>query len=135
MARTHVRGYEVHGPIPVPPTLCPPVPAPRRADPGFAQNDFAACQRAVSEASSGGMATVGEYLRAGRAARQLTLHQVGETTKIRTDYLEALESGDYNRFVAPVYIRGFVRAYATMLRLDLPQVMACLLYTSPSPRD
>jgi len=72
------------------------------------------------------MATVGEQLRAGRAAQQLTLHQVAETTKIRTDYLAALETGDYNRFVAPVYIRGFVRSYATLLRLDVAQVMAGL---------
>ena len=72
------------------------------------------------------MATVGEQLRAGRAAQKLTIHQVAESTKIRTDYLEALEGGDYNRFVAPVYIRGFVRTYATLLRLEVPQVMAKL---------
>ena len=72
------------------------------------------------------MATVGEQLRAGRTAQQLTIRQVAESTKIRTDYLEALESGDYNRFVAPVYIRGFVRTYATLLRLDTAQVMAVL---------
>jgi cytoskeletal protein RodZ len=72
------------------------------------------------------MATVGEQLRAGRTAQQLTIRQIAEGTKIRSDYLEALESGDYNRFVAPVYIRGFVRTYATLLRLDVPTVMAAL---------
>lgn len=84
------------------------------------------------------MATVGEQLRAARLAQQLTLHQVGETTKIRTDYLEALEAGDYNRFVAPVYIRGFVRTYAMLVRLDAPALLATLdeeLGRSPKFRE
>ena len=29
-------------------------------------------------------------------------------------------------FSAPVYIRGFVRSYATLLKLDVPQVMSAL---------
>jgi len=65
-------------------------------------------------------------LRAGREARKLTVHQAAEVTKIRTDHLRALEEGDYDRFVAPVYIRGFARTYATLLKLDVPQVMATL---------
>jgi cytoskeleton protein RodZ len=84
------------------------------------------------------MATVGEQLHTARTAQQLTLHQVGETTKIRTDYLEALEAGDYNRFVAPVYIRGFVRTYAKLLRLELPPLMSALdgeLGQSPKFRE
>lgn len=72
------------------------------------------------------MATVGEQLRAARTAQQLTIHQVAETTKIRTDHLEALENGDYSRFVAPVYIRGFVRSYASLLRLEVPKIIAAL---------
>lgn len=72
------------------------------------------------------MATVGEQLRAARTAQHLTLREVAETSKIRTDYLEALEAGDYNRFVAPVYIRGFVRTYASLLRLNVAEVMAAL---------
>jgi cytoskeletal protein RodZ len=72
------------------------------------------------------MATVGEMLRAGREAQKSSIHQVAEATKIRTDHIRALEAGDYDCFVAPVYIRGFVRTYATLLKLDVPQVMALL---------
>jgi hypothetical protein len=72
------------------------------------------------------MATVGELLRAGRETRKSTVHEVAEATKIRTDYIRALEEGAYDGFVAPVYIRGFVRTYATLLKLDVPQVMALL---------
>ena len=56
----------------------------------------------------------------------LTVQQVAEITKIRTDHLRALEEGNYGVFSAPVYIRGFVRSYSTLLKLDVPQVMAAL---------
>jgi cytoskeletal protein RodZ len=72
------------------------------------------------------MSTVGEQLLQARESRQLTIGQVAEITKIRSDHLRALEEGNYSIFAAPVYIRGFVRTYSTLLKLDVPQVMADL---------
>jgi len=72
------------------------------------------------------MPTVAEQLRTAREARKLTVYQVAETTKIRTDHIRALEDGNFDVFVAPVYIRGFVRTYATLLKLDVPQTMSML---------
>ena len=72
------------------------------------------------------MSTVAEQLRQAREAKKLTVHQVVEITKIRTDHLRALEEGNFDVFSAPVYIRGFVRSYSTLLKLDVPQIMAAL---------
>ena len=72
------------------------------------------------------MVTVAEQLRTAREAQKLTVHQIADITKIRTDHLRALEEGNFDVFVAPVYIRGFVRTYAALLKLDVPQVMAAL---------
>jgi cytoskeletal protein RodZ len=72
------------------------------------------------------MPTVGEQLRSAREARKLDIYHCAEVTKIRTDHLRALEQGNYDIFSATVYIRGFVRTYATMLKLDVPKVMADL---------
>ena len=72
------------------------------------------------------MPTVAEQLRDAREAQNLTVHQVAEITKIRIDHLRALEEGNFNVFSATVYIRGFVRTYATLLKLDVPQIMAAL---------
>jgi len=72
------------------------------------------------------MASVAEQLRQAREARHLTVQEVAEITKIRTDHLRALEEGNFNVFSAPVYIRGFVRTYSTLLKLEVPQVMAAL---------
>ena len=72
------------------------------------------------------MSTVAEQLRQAREARNLTMQQVVEITKIRTDHLRALEEGNFDVFSAPVYIRGFVRSYSKLLKLDVPQMMAAL---------
>ena len=69
------------------------------------------------------MATVSEQLRSAREAQKLDIYQVAEITKIKTDHIRALESGDFNVFSAPVYIRGFIRTYATMLKLNVPRVL------------
>ena len=70
------------------------------------------------------MSTVAEQLRAAREAQKLTIQQVADATKIRTDLLRALEEGNFNVFSAPIYIRGSVKNYATVLKLDVPQIMA-----------
>jgi cytoskeletal protein RodZ len=69
------------------------------------------------------MPTVAEQLRAAREAKQLTIPQVAELTKIRTDHLRALEEGNFNAFSAPIYIRGSVKNYATTLKMDVRKVL------------
>lgn len=72
------------------------------------------------------MPTVAEQLRAAREARNLSINEVAEITKIRTDHIRALEEGNFDVFVAPVYIRGFTRTYATLLKLDVPALIKAL---------
>lgn len=72
------------------------------------------------------MPTVAEQLRAAREAKNLSVHEVAEITKIRTDHIRALEEGNFDIFVAPVYIRGFTRTYATLLKMDVPQLIKAL---------
>ena len=69
---------------------------------------------------------VAAQLRQAREAQSLTLHQVAEATKIRTDHLEAIEEGNFTVFSAPIYIRGFVRTYARLVKLDDAAVVASL---------
>jgi hypothetical protein len=69
------------------------------------------------------MPSVGERLRQAREAQNMGLHEVVDVTKIRADHLRALEEGNYSVFSAPVYIRGFVRSYATLLKLDTAQIL------------
>ena len=68
------------------------------------------------------MPTVAEQLRAAREAKKLTIEQVADSTKIRTDHIRALEEGNYDVFSAPIYIKGSVKNYATLLKLDVPKI-------------
>jgi len=72
------------------------------------------------------MPTVAEQFRAAREAKSLTVEQVADMTKIRTDHVRALEEGNYNVFSAPIYIRGSVKIYANALKLDTAALLATL---------
>ena len=70
------------------------------------------------------MSTVAEQLRSAREAKKLTVEQVADLTKIRTDHIRALEEGNFGVFSAPIYIRGSVKNYAAVLKLDTATVLA-----------
>ena len=72
------------------------------------------------------MSTVAEQLRATREAKKLTVQQVADATKMRTDHVRALEEGKFSIFSAPVYIRGSVKIYAKFLKLDEAALLAAL---------
>lgn len=72
------------------------------------------------------MATVAEQLRTAREAQQLTIQQIAEITNVRADHIRAIEQGNYDVFSAPIYIRGFVRSYCKILKLDSAPVIAQL---------
>jgi cytoskeletal protein RodZ len=72
------------------------------------------------------MPSVGDQLREGRERRQLSVTEVANATNIKSDYVRAMEEGDWRTFSAPVYIKGFVRTYATHLKLDTAAVVAAL---------
>jgi cytoskeleton protein RodZ len=64
------------------------------------------------------LAEIGSTLRDARTARGLSIEQVAQDTRISARFLEALESERFDSLPAPVYVRGFLRSYATYLRLD-----------------
>lgn len=80
----------------------------------------------MKPATYNSMPTVAEQLRAAREARSLTVEQVADATKIRTDHLRALEEGNFNVFSAPIYIRGSVKNYAGLLKLDVASMLCAL---------
>lgn len=57
------------------------------------------------------MASVGNYLRELRQRRGLSLEEVSRATRVAPRYLEALESDRFAALPAPVFTRGFIRAY------------------------
>ena len=69
----------------------------------------------------------GEELRRNRLVREVSLESIAKATKISVRYLEALERGDVSRLPAPVFTRGFIRAYAGYLGLDPDEMVNAYL--------
>ncbi len=67
--------------------------------------------------------TVAEQLRAAREARHLTIPQLADITKLKSDHIRALEEGNYSAFAAPVYVRGFLRTLGNLFKLDVPALL------------
>ena len=87
---------------------------------------FRDCHWARRSAISVVMLTVAEQLRQGREALNLDVNQVAEATKLKADQVRALEQGDYDCFTAAVYLRGSIRTYAKLIKLDPAQLIAQL---------
>lgn len=62
--------------------------------------------------------TVGARLRAAREAKEITLAQVAERTKVRPGILTAIEEDDHDSLPALTYTLGFIKAYARTVGID-----------------
>jgi cytoskeletal protein RodZ len=62
--------------------------------------------------------SLGEYLRAVREHRNVSLQQVSDLTRVRKLYLAGLESNDLSLLPSRPFAVGYVRAYARVLGLD-----------------
>jgi flagellar biosynthesis protein FlhG len=65
----------------------------------------------------------GAALRAFRQRRRLEVTRIAEITKIRVHQIQAIEDERYPDLPVPVFLRGFLRAYALCLDLDPDEVV------------
>ncbi len=75
------------------------------------------------EAEEGGEEFDGARLRRARMRRGIEIEQVAGVTKINPTYLHFIEEESYDDLPAPVYVRGFVTAYARAIGLDPVRVV------------
>jgi len=66
----------------------------------------------------------GGRLRRSRIHRGIEIEDIAGWTKINPTYLRFIEEDRYTDLPAPVYVRGFVTAYAEYVGLDAKQVAA-----------
>jgi cytoskeletal protein RodZ len=64
------------------------------------------------------METIGQQLRGAREHKKISLETAAQGTKIKGEYLAALEADQFDRIEAPVYVKGFLRIYGQYLGLD-----------------
>jgi cytoskeleton protein RodZ len=76
----------------------------------------------------------GKTLAAQREAMGWTVEQVADQLKLAVRQVIALEAGDYASLPSPAVTRGFVRAYAKILKLDAAPLVAMIeMDTPPEP--
>jgi cytoskeleton protein RodZ len=67
--------------------------------------------------------TIGQRLKAEREEQRLTLEKVFEATRIRVQYLQALEEDDLSGMPSPVQARGYLRNYAEYLGFEVDKML------------
>jgi hypothetical protein len=80
-----------------------------------------------------GPADLGPSLRKVRDARGLTLDDAARDTRIRREFLEAIEREEFERLLGEVHVRGCLRTYASYLRLSPDKVVDAYAASRPEP--
>jgi cytoskeleton protein RodZ len=76
----------------------------------------------------------GQVLAAQREAMGWSVEQVADQLKLAVRQVVALEAGDYASLPSPAVTRGFVRAYAKLMKMDpAPLVSQIAMDTPPAP--
>ncbi len=70
------------------------------------------------------MQNVGDRLAEARKRLGIALREASEATKIRTDYLQSMETGTFDFSLPEIYKVGFLKIYARYLKLDAGQLAA-----------
>ena len=77
----------------------------------------------------------GRTLAAQREAMGWTVEQVADQLKLAVRQVVALEQGDYANLPGPAVVRGFVRAYAKVVKLDPVPLVAQIALDTPAATD
>ncbi len=77
----------------------------------------------------------GQALAAQREAMGWSVEQVADQLKLAVRQVVALEAGDYASLPSPAVTRGFVRAYAKLMKMDPAPLVAQIEMESPAPAD
>lgn len=70
------------------------------------------------------MLSVGGILQKQRINKGLTLQQIEKYTKIREQFLKAVEENNWNFFTSKIYIKGIIKNYSRFLDLDENKMLA-----------
>jgi cytoskeletal protein RodZ len=80
---------------------------------------------------------LGESLRIRRKEMNVSLKEAENATSIRMNYLQALEEGEMNKLISPIYAHGFFKQYAAFLGMDGEHIVREKphLFTKPETQE
>ena len=70
------------------------------------------------------MSALGGYLSGLREERGISIDEMARVTRVASRYLEALEREDFTALPAPVFTKGYIRAYCQALGISVDEALA-----------
>ncbi|MCF3651260.1 helix-turn-helix domain-containing protein [Synoicihabitans lomoniglobus] len=84
------------------------------------------------------MQNIGDRLEEARKRKGISIREAAEATKVRGDYLHKFESSQFDINLPDIYVRGFLRNYATFLGLPAEKIVNdynALGHGAPAPKS
>lgn len=66
---------------------------------------------------------IGAYLKEAREARDITLDEAASKTRLRTAYIKAIETNDFEALPSAIYKRAYIKSYAEYLEVEVKKVL------------
>src|ERR1700704_2075713 len=73
----------------------------------------------------------GKLLGAAREEQNLSVAEAARQLRLSVHQVEALEAGEFHKLPGPVFVRGFIRNYARLLKLDPEQLAIAAAQSLP----
>ena len=71
--------------------------------------------------------TAGKKLAAAREGWGLSVQEVADNLNLGVNIIEAIEADEYDKLPGSTFARGYIRAYANLLRLDPDELIAMVV--------
>jgi transcriptional regulator with XRE-family HTH domain len=78
--------------------------------------------------------SLGKYLKSIREDKEITLEELAESTRIKIDYLEAIEEDKYDELPKGPYLTLFLKSYSEALEIDYVKIRDYLESLSSAPK-
>jgi cytoskeleton protein RodZ len=70
--------------------------------------------------------TIGEALKEERVSHRLRLEDLSKRTRIRVEYLKALENNNFSELPSTTFVKGYIKTYAKIFGFDHKPLIAML---------
>lgn len=67
---------------------------------------------------------IGLHLKNLREERKIPIAQVAQALKTKVETIQAIEANEFEKIVAPTYVKGYLRSYAIFLDIDSESILA-----------
>ncbi len=70
--------------------------------------------------------TIGELLQEERQRHHLSIEQLAQQTRVKVEYLRALEANQFAELPAATFVKGYIKTYAKIFGFDYQPLLALL---------